>query len=77
MQYVICQLKTNPNSLCEDNKFIKVATNVRRCRKSAILTPLQELIRKENSTSAILVIRMDMLEFRLLAKIIGQKFTII
>ena len=77
MQYVIGQLKTNPNSLREDNKFIKVATNVRRFRKSTILTPFQELIRKENSTSAILVILMDMLEFRLLAKRIGQKFTII
>lgn len=77
MQYVIGQLKTNPNSLCEDDKFIKVATNDRRCRKSTILTPFQELIRKENSTSAILVIRMDMLEFRLLAKRIGQKITII
>lgn len=77
MQYVIGQLKTNPNSLCEDNKFIKVTKNDRCCRKSTILTSFQELIRKENSTSAILVIRMDMLEFRLLAKRIGQKFTII
>ena len=55
-------------SILKDKNFIKVATGVRRCGKSTLMTQFQDLLRNENSKVAILAINMDMPEFRFLAE---------
>ena len=55
-------------SVLKDKNLIKVATGVRRCGKSTLMTQFQELIRKENSKSPILAINIDTPEFRFLAE---------
>ena len=55
-------------SILKDKNFIKVATGVRRCGKSTLMTQFQVLLRNENSKVAILAINMDMPEFRFLAE---------
>ncbi|HOY31823.1 MAG TPA: ATP-binding protein [Bacteroidales bacterium] len=52
----------------KDKNLIKVATGVRRCGKSTLMTQFQELLRKENSKTPILAINMDMPEFRFLVE---------
>jgi uncharacterized protein len=58
------------DTLCvlKDKNLIKVATGVRRCGKSTLMTQFQDLLRKENSKVSILAINMDMPEFRFLAE---------
>ncbi len=55
-------------SVLKDKNLIKVATGVRRCGKSTLMTQFQDLLRKENGNVSILSINMDMPEFRLLAE---------
>ncbi len=55
-------------SVLKDKNLIKVATGVRRCGKSTLMTQFQDLLRKENARVPILAINMDMPEFRLLAE---------
>jgi predicted AAA+ superfamily ATPase len=55
-------------NILKDKNFIKVATGVRRCGKSTLMTQFQDLLRKENTKVAILAINMDMPEFRFLAE---------
>lgn len=52
----------------KDKNLIKVATGVRRCGKSTLMTQFQDLLRKENEDVSILSINMDMPEFRFLAE---------
>ena len=52
----------------KDKNLIKVATGVRRCGKSTLMTQFQDLLRKENGKVSILAINMDMPEFRFLAE---------
>lgn len=52
----------------KDKNLIKVATGVRRCGKSTLMTQFQDLLRKENPKVSILAINMDMPEFRFLAE---------
>ena len=52
----------------KDKNLIKVATGVRRCGKSTLMTQFQDLLRKENAKVSILAINMDMSEFRFLAE---------
>jgi predicted AAA+ superfamily ATPase len=52
----------------KDKNLIKVATGVRRCGKSTLMSQFQEVLRKENSNVSILSINMDMPEFRFLAE---------
>ena len=54
-------------SVLKDKNFIKVATGVRRCGKSTLMSQFQELLRHENPNVSIMAINMDMPEFRLLA----------
>lgn len=54
-------------SVLKDMNFIKVATGVRRCGKSTLMSQFQELLRHENPNVSIIAINMDMPEFRLLA----------
>jgi predicted AAA+ superfamily ATPase len=55
-------------SVLKDKSLIKVATGVRRCGKSTLMSQFQDLLRKENSKCSILSINMDMPEFRSLAE---------
>ena len=55
-------------SILKDKNLIKVATGVRRCGKSTLMTQFQDLLRKENSNVSILAINMDMPDFRFLAE---------
>ena len=55
-------------SVLKDKNLIKVATGVRRCGKSTLMSQFQDLLRKENSKCSILSINMDMPEFRSLAE---------
>jgi predicted AAA+ superfamily ATPase len=54
-------------SVLKDKNFIKVATGVRRCGKSTLMSQFQELLRHENPNVFIIAINMDMPEFRFLA----------
>ena len=54
-------------SVLKDMNFIKVATGVRRCGKSTLMSQFQELLRHENPNVSIMAINMDMPEFRFLA----------
>jgi uncharacterized protein len=54
-------------SVLKDKNFIKVATGVRRCGKSTLMSQFQELLRHENPNVSIMAINMDMPEFRYLA----------
>lgn len=45
-----------------------MATGVRRCGKSTLMTQFQDLLSKENGKVSILAINMDMPEFRFLAE---------
>ncbi len=54
-------------TVLKDKNFIKVATGVRRCGKSTLMSQFQELLRHENPNVSIMAINMDMPEFRLLA----------
>ncbi len=55
-------------SVLKDKNLIKVATGVRRCGKSTLMTQFQDLLRKDNSKVPILAINMDMPDFRFLAE---------
>ena len=55
-------------SVLKDKNLIKVATGVRRCGKSTLMTQFQDLLHKENGKVSILAINMDMPEFRFLAE---------
>ncbi len=55
-------------NVLKDKNFIKVATGVRRCGKSTLMTQFQEMLRTENGNVSILAINMDLPEFRLLAE---------
>ena len=55
-------------SVLKDKNLIKVATGVRRSRKSTLMTQFLDLLRKDNGNVPILAINMDMPEFRFLAE---------
>lgn len=54
--------------ILKDKNLIKVATGVRRCGKSTLMTQFQEVLRDENRNVSILAINLDMPEFRFLAE---------
>lgn len=58
----------NTLSVLKDKNLIKVATGVRRCGKSTLMTQFQDVLRKENPRVSIVSINMDMPEFRFLAE---------
>jgi len=55
-------------SVLKDKNLIKVATGVRRCGKSTLMTQFQDLLRNDNGKIPILAINMDMPDFRFLAE---------
>ncbi len=48
--------------------LIKVATGVRRCGKSTLMSQFQDLLRAENEAASIISINIDMPDFRFLAE---------
>lgn len=54
--------------ILKDKNLIKVATGVRRCGKSTLMTQFQDLLREENDVVSIVSIHMDMPDFRFLAE---------
>jgi len=54
--------------ILKDKNLIKVATGVRRCGKSTLMTQFQDLLREENDKASIVAINIDMPEFRFLAE---------
>lgn len=55
-------------SILKDKNLIKVATGVRRCGKSTLMTQFQDLLRKNNDKISILSINLDMPDYRFLAE---------
>ncbi len=55
-------------SVLKDKNLIKVATGVRRCGKSTLMTQFQDVLRTENPDTPILSINMDIPDFRFLAE---------
>ncbi len=55
-------------NILKDKNLIKVTTGVRRCGKSTLMTQFQDLLCRDNGKVPILVINMDMPDFRFLAK---------
>ncbi len=68
MQQIVRKQYLDTLRVLKDKNFIKVATGVRRCGKSTLMTQFQDLLQKENSKVSILAINMDMPEFRFLAE---------
>lgn len=68
MKTIIRKRYLDKLSVLKDKNFIKVATGVRRCGKSTLMTQFQDLLRNENANVSILAINMDMPEFRFLAE---------
>src|SRR5690554_5671058 len=68
MKTIIRKSYLNILSVLKDKNLIKVATGVRRCGKSTLMTQFQDLLRVENPKVPILAINMDMPEFRFLAE---------
>lgn len=58
----------NTLSVLKDKNLIKVATGVRRCGKSTLMTQFQDVLRDEDDKVSILSINMDTPEFRFLAE---------
>lgn len=52
----------------KDKNLIKVATGVRRCGKSTLMSQFQDMLREEFGVTSILSLNMDMPEFRFLAE---------
>ncbi|MBU6159396.1 MAG: ATP-binding protein [Bacteroidetes bacterium] len=68
MQEILRKNYLDTLRVLKDKNLIKVATGVRRCGKSTLMTQFQDLLRKENSKVPILAINMDLPEFRFLAE---------
>jgi len=52
----------------KDKNLIKVATGVRRCGKSTLMSQFQGELRAENEAASIIAINIDMPAFRFLAE---------
>lgn len=68
MQTIIRKTYLEKLRALKDKNLIKVATGVRRCGKSTLMSQFQDLLRFENSKTSILAINLDMPQFRYLAE---------
>ena len=68
MQTVLRSQYLDVLKVLKDKNLIKVATGVRRCGKSTLMSQFQDLLRAENSEVAIIDINIDMPDFRFLAE---------
>lgn len=68
MQAILRKQYLHRLSVLKDKNLIKVATGVRRCGKSTLMSQFQDRLRKENPAVSILAMNMDMPEYRFLAE---------
>jgi predicted AAA+ superfamily ATPase len=68
MQTVLRSQYLDVLKVLKDKNLIKVATGVRRCGKSTLMSQFQDILRAENPEVAIIDINIDMPDFRFLAE---------
>jgi uncharacterized protein len=68
MQTVLRSQYLDVLKVLKDKNFIKVATGVRRCGKSTLMSQFQDVLRTENEDVSIIAINIDMPDFRFLAE---------
>ncbi len=68
MQTVLRSQYLDVLKVLKDKNFIKVATGVRRCGKSTLMSQFQDVLRAENEAVSIIAINIDMPDFRFLAE---------
>lgn len=75
MQTVLRSQYLDVLKVLKDKNFIKVATGVRRCGKSTLMSQFQDVLRAENEAVSIIAINIDMPDFRFLAEKVGKTST--
>ena len=68
MQTVLRSQYLDVLKVLKDKNLIKVATGVRRCGKSTLMSQFQDVLRAENEAVSIIAINIDMPDFRFLAE---------
>lgn len=68
MQTVLRSQYLDVLKMLKDRNLIKVATGVRRCGKSTLMSQFQDVLRAENEAASIIAINIDMPDFRFLAE---------
>ncbi len=68
MQTVLRSQYLDVLKVLKDKNLIKVATGVRRCGKSTLMSQFQDVLRAENGAVSIIAINIDMPDFRFLAE---------
>ena len=68
MQTVLRSQYLDVLKVLKDKNFIKVATGVRRCGKSTLMSQFQDVLRAENEAVSIIAINIDIPDFRFLAE---------
>ena len=68
MQTILRSQYLDVLKVLKDKNLIKVATGVRRCGKSTLLSQFQDVLRAENEAVSIIAINIDMPAFRFLAE---------
>lgn len=68
MQTVLRSQYLDVLKVLKDKNLIKVATGVRRCGKSTLMSQFQDVLRAENDAVSIIAINIDMPDFRFLAE---------
>ncbi|MCX6300165.1 MAG: ATP-binding protein [Bacteroidetes bacterium] len=68
MQTVLRSQYLDVLKVLKDRNLIKVATGVRRCGKSTLMSQFQDVLRAENEAASIIAINIDMPDFRFLAE---------
>lgn len=68
MQTILRSQYLDVLKVLKDKNLIKVATGVRRCGKSTLMSQFQDVLRAENEGASIIAINIDMPAFRFLAE---------
>ncbi len=68
MQTVLRSQYLDVLKMLKDRNLIKVATGVRRCGKSTLMSQFQDVLRAENEAASIIAMNIDMPDFRFLAE---------
>ena len=68
MQTVLRSQYLDVLKVLKDKNLIKVASGVRRCGKSTLMSQFQDVLRAENEAVSIIAINIDMPDFRFLAE---------
>jgi predicted AAA+ superfamily ATPase len=68
MQMILRSHYLDVLKVLKGKNLIKVATGVRRCGKSTLMSQFQDVLRAENETASIISINIDVPDFRFLAE---------